>query len=1226
MSGTAFIGTSQHDDVTTGLNAAQRQAVLHRGKPLAVLAGPGTGKTRVIVHRIAHLLLNRGAPPESILAVTFTVKAASQMRERLAEQLNKLGAPSELAQAVNVHTFHGLGMRIIQRHRDLVGDGLPAEFELTDRHQQLRMLRQLISQEQLSPGSLAAGVDALANDALQTFGYFYEHAMLPEAVSAAAAKWLLQTSQRTNYEDAQAHAAAQVKADRFNQIATLFAVYHTQCVAKGELSFGDLTLLPVALLRASARAATVLRDQYRRLVVDEFQDVSPAQIELLSLLSPVQLGSAGAGTSAGLGSDLMVVGDDDQAIYGFRGADDRAFQRFAKLWPEHDTIELSENYRSTPNIISACNSIITRAASRFAPNKRTVPGTRTDTPSARPLAGVDPAGPPVRVISVERDGHDPELLALAILTERATRPGCRYDDFAIIARTNGELERCAERLRLEGVPIRLVRTESWKAEPGVQLALSWAELICDGLQSFEAVKQLMQSPYSVPLETSVQWNHLYNAQFDRYKASPSTEPHPGSFVAWLRAYFTRTATDPALDENAAAHRISAMRFIDLHLKLCDMAAQHPANKVIFELVRHVEAAHCLELTPRQRRQRVSALLALQRVANAKQDRLEKPGQLPQFLLYLADLADNEDSYNPDELVDPSDDQSPDNRRGATEDRPIAGEVADADEAVTLITAHKSKGLEFPIVFVPRANPSHGYPNTNKPGELADVPPHLLVDPDGVPINATSRRDAEERRIFYVACTRAESQLIVSGRVPKSASASTNYMIELMAAGGIAQATAPKRSKKKPASTTPQASRDGSAGESAMASFPSPPFSLALTDIESVRHHAEASSVQLHSALFGAADEAPGARERPATPGELLAAATAQARRQAAREFDALTLSPSAEPPSTEAFVAPAQLVSGFAYISKFGKLPTWVRELSDTQQLALQRFEQRHIALSTDDRSAEAQVAGSIFRPRKGKLTLSYSLLNAFERCPRCWYISNTYQVGSPSSTQQLLGIAAHGALETFYKRWVDADAVGTAKPGLADLLALGRREYLAKLKKDDRADAHEIRQLEAQLAGVIAGLHNEADHVLELERSINIPLKIGTDHHTITARIDRIDRHPDGRFRVIDYKTGNPKKALTEPTGKDLQFGIYALALDHVYGDGNEVSGTAEYWLLASSQRGVLNLEDIDRAELLEKIIKTVGLIQNGPYVRGTGCSGLCDLIADPNADPLVTPEPAPE
>ncbi len=302
------------------LSRDQRAAVEHDGGPLIVLAGPGTGKTRVIVHRVAHMINARGIKPEAIVAATFTVKAAEELRGRLSGLVGAV-----VAQRVRAGTLHGLGSSMVRRHADMLG--LPSRLRMIDPAQSRRVLKAVIEDGKLFTAWRAEGLNALADRLIGMFDAMADRGVVPARALEFAAEY-----GRSAVGD-----AAKVSASMFADSARAYDAYCTRRWERGWLTYADFVLLPIMGLSGAGPVGaatggmmrTLLRQEYTAFVVDEFQDCNAGQIEMLRLL---------AGQDA---PDLCVVGDDDQAIYAFRGADERAFERFEKLWPKPRVIALT---------------------------------------------------------------------------------------------------------------------------------------------------------------------------------------------------------------------------------------------------------------------------------------------------------------------------------------------------------------------------------------------------------------------------------------------------------------------------------------------------------------------------------------------------------------------------------------------------------------------------------------------------------------------------------------------------------------------------------------------------------------------------------------------------------------------------------------------------------------------------------------------------------------------
>lgn len=369
----------------TDLNDAQEQAVTHGTGPLLVLAGAGSGKTRVITRRVAWLI-SQGADPESILCVTFTNRAAGELRERLAELLG-IG----VARGVTAGTFHGFGLKILQEHGTLLG--LPKRVGIVDAGDQAGLLRRLLR---------AAGA-----------GRSVEIRDVAGEISRAKRGQIRPGDLRRSGSPA-ADLAARV-----------YPAYEESLRALGGVDFDDLICLPVRLFEEHPSALEALRARFRWLLVDEFQDTSTIQLSLVSSL-------------AGPGGNLTAVGDDDQAIYGWRGADSRNVREFAQHFPGARILALERNYRSSGAILAAANAVIELAPDRH-PKKLW-----TDAGDGRPVAMV-----PCR-------DEDDEAEFVADDMGAAEALGRRWSEFAVLYRTNGQSKAFEEALRRRRIPHRVV--------------------------------------------------------------------------------------------------------------------------------------------------------------------------------------------------------------------------------------------------------------------------------------------------------------------------------------------------------------------------------------------------------------------------------------------------------------------------------------------------------------------------------------------------------------------------------------------------------------------------------------------------------------------------------------------------------------------------------------------------------------------------------------------------
>ena len=304
------------DALLAALTPEQAQAVTHGPGPLLLIAGPGAGKTRTLTHRIAHLLATGAAKPSEVLAVTFSVRAAGELRLRLADLLGQ-----ELARGVTAATFHAVCARLLREHAHLFGR--TEQYTIYDQGDMRRVVDWI----------LADKTRAAVQDALNECGQ-------PTSAEVHAAMSLAknQLLEPTSYVDASPDRAAPVVA----------AVWHgceEELARSGAFDFDDLLTFTVRLLREHPHRLRWIRSRWRWLLVDEFQDVNRAQAELVTLL-------------AGPGGNVAVVADDDQLVHRFRGADPGHIVRFAKQYPRHSAIVLAHNFRSRVEILEAATRCV----------------------------------------------------------------------------------------------------------------------------------------------------------------------------------------------------------------------------------------------------------------------------------------------------------------------------------------------------------------------------------------------------------------------------------------------------------------------------------------------------------------------------------------------------------------------------------------------------------------------------------------------------------------------------------------------------------------------------------------------------------------------------------------------------------------------------------------------------------------------------------------------------
>ncbi|MGD1170217.1 DNA helicase PcrA [Mycobacterium seoulense] len=393
---------SEADQLLEGLNPQQRQAVVHEGSPLLIVAGAGSGKTAVLTRRIAYLIAARGVGVGQILAITFTNKAAAEMRERVVRLVGNR------ARAMWVSTFHSTCVRILRNQASLI-EGLNSNFSIYDADDSRRLLQMIgrdlgLDIKRYSPRLLANAISNLKNELIDP--------------GDAVAKL-------TDDSD-----------DLSRTVASVYGEYQRRLRAANALDFDDLIGETVAVLRAFPQIAQHYRRRFRHVLVDEYQDTNHAQYVLVREL--VGHGAAESPDDVPP-AELCVVGDADQSIYAFRGATIRNIEDFERDYPDAITILLEQNYRSTQNILSAANSVIARNSGRR--DKRLW----TDAGAGELIVGY-----------VADNEHDEARFVAEEIDALADRGEITYNDVAVFYRTNNSSRSFEEVFIRAGIPYKVV--------------------------------------------------------------------------------------------------------------------------------------------------------------------------------------------------------------------------------------------------------------------------------------------------------------------------------------------------------------------------------------------------------------------------------------------------------------------------------------------------------------------------------------------------------------------------------------------------------------------------------------------------------------------------------------------------------------------------------------------------------------------------------------------------
>ena len=408
------------------LNPKQKEAVFHTEGPLLVLAGAGSGKTRVLTHRIAYLIEEKGVNPWNILAITFTNKAAAEMRERV-DKIVGFGAES-----IWVSTFHSSCVRILRRHIDRLG--YETSFTIYDTDDQRTLMKQIfkrlqVDTKQFKERSVLGRISSFKNDMI----------FPQEALQNAGGDF------------------------REKKVAELYAEYQKELKKNNALDFDDLLLKTVELFEKEKDVLEYYQNRFRYIMVDEYQDTNRVQFKLVDQL-------------AGQYRNICVVGDDDQSIYKFRGADIENILSFESAFPGAHVIKLEQNYRSTQNILNAANEVIRHNRGRKDKTLWTSNG----------------EGDQVRLAQFDTAYEEADYIVKDILTEteKENRP---FSDFAVLYRTNAQSRLLEEKCILYSVPYRLVGGVNFYQRKEIKDILSYLKTIANG-QDDLAVQRIVNVP------------------------------------------------------------------------------------------------------------------------------------------------------------------------------------------------------------------------------------------------------------------------------------------------------------------------------------------------------------------------------------------------------------------------------------------------------------------------------------------------------------------------------------------------------------------------------------------------------------------------------------------------------------------------------------------------------------------------------------------------------------
>ena len=427
--------------ILQGLNPAQREAVVHYDRPSLIIAGAGSGKTRVLTSRIAYMI-EQGVAPFNILALTFTNKAAEQMRERIAQMV-----PGNRSRYIRMGTFHSVFSRILRENAERIG--YPQTFTIYEPSDTRNLLKTIIKEMQLAdekykPNAIASRI-SYAKNCLVTPGAY-----------AANATY-----------------AAEDRRLQIPEFGTIYNTYCQRCRRNGAMDFDDLLLQTNILLRDCPDVLARYQEQFRYILVDEYQDTNYAQYVIIRRLSETH-------------SKVCVVGDDAQSIYSFRGAKIENILSFRKDFPEALTFKLEQNYRSTRTIVEAANSVIVRNAKRMEKN----------------CFSEGDLGEPIRVLKAYTDREEAEQVVMDI-RDRVRESGAMWSDVAVLYRTNNQSLVLEDALRRRAIPYRIYKGSSFYDHKEIKDLLAYIRLVINPRDD-EAFRRIVNYPARGIGDTTVQ--------------------------------------------------------------------------------------------------------------------------------------------------------------------------------------------------------------------------------------------------------------------------------------------------------------------------------------------------------------------------------------------------------------------------------------------------------------------------------------------------------------------------------------------------------------------------------------------------------------------------------------------------------------------------------------------------------------------------------------------------
>ena len=609
------------------LNKEQLEAATHKDGPLLILAGAGSGKTRVITYRIAYLISEYGVSPANILAVTFTNKAAGEMKSRI---LNVVG---KTAESIWMSTFHSMGVRILRHHADKIG--FTRDFTIYDEDDRERLVKECmhavkISEKEMKPYRITRYISDIKNRLIGPEEYEESHA--------------------NDYET--------------EIISRIYKVYSEKIKRNNAMDFDDLISRPIELFKKHPEVLSLYQNKFKYILIDEYQDINNSQYTLISLIAKKY-------------KNICVVGDDDQSIYKFRGADISNILDFEEDYHSARVIRLEQNYRSTRNILKAAHSVIRNNRGR----------------KEKELWTENPEGDKITFFYTNNELHEAESITSEVEKELAFRRAS-LRDFSVFYRTNAQSRVIEDRFRRAGIPYKLVGGIQFYSRMEIKDMLAYLRIVSNP-RDVISFKRIINVPPRGVGDVSIEKLEDYSMekQLSFFDALGEADKVPG------------------LKDSAKG---AVKKFYGFISRLFNMKKSSSLQDLIREIISGTGYINYW--------QNDSSPKSDERVENVK----ELVSAISEYE-EGNDKASLEDFLNQVALVTDIDRMDPE------------------ANAVTLMTIHSAKGLEFDYVFIAGMD-ENIFPHRN-----------CIDEPGGI---------EEERRLCYVGITRARKKLYVMSSVER----------------------------------------------------------------------------------------------------------------------------------------------------------------------------------------------------------------------------------------------------------------------------------------------------------------------------------------------------------------------------------------------------------------------------------------------------------------------------